>query len=216
MKPKWIFIVFWTLILILPIATVLYDTPDLHFIFSAQSSTITFFSRIAGLMALTLLPIQIILGSYMNKLADRFGAWIFKWHITQAILVYGLVITHPVLQVLGNIPMHGIDPFYVFTDFCGACRTHQELFLTFGRIAFWFITMTYFAAKFRTQPFLQRNWHTIHRLNYVMFFLVSAHAFFLGPDTLSKVYVWYYILANIVVLILASIKLKKLIKSNFF
>lgn len=218
MKAKHIFYFLWFLLILLPVVTVYSDftaTSSIKVILSDKNLTLKFFERLTGLIALTLLPVQVFLGGFMSKLTDRFGGWIFSFHITEALIIYGLVITHPILNLIRNIPTRGIDPFSVFTDMCLACRTHFELYLTFGKIAFWLVTLTYFIAKYRTLPLLQRNWHTIHLLNYVVFFLISLHAYFAGSDILSPNYFWYFILIQIFVGILTIRKVWKIIKKNF-
>lgn len=193
MKPRNVFLVIWIALLIFPVYTVISRTPNLELTFSKPNLMFNFLQRSSGLIIFTLLPIQIILGSFMRRLTERFGSWVFWVHITQAMLVYSLILFHPVFHLLLLWKSTGtLDPFYIFTDFCLICETKQELYLTAGRIAFFLFTFAYFAGKFRTIETLRKHWKKLHILNFFAFFLVAFHAKKLGSDIHSVYYYWYY------------------------
>lgn len=202
MKNKYMFLLFWLFLIAIPIYTVIKNS-NMDLVFSKETVTIRFLQRITGLVAFTLLPLQITLGAFMTKLAEKYGSWIFWFHITQAILLYVLVFAHPVLMLIFRWKSSGVfDPFYVFLDFCLLCTPKFELYLTMGRVAFVFLTIAYLAGKFRTLVFLRKHWKSLHYFNYLAFFMIAFHAFKLGSDTLSSSFSWYFVVAHIWVLVI--------------
>src|SRR3990167_9760171 len=103
-KPLFLFLWFVTL-LIAPL-TILRLTPP----GSIDNPILitNFFQRLTGLTAFILLFWQIILGSYMTPLTEKLGGWVFKFHTTQGIFVYGLILIHPMLYTLFNYFSLGI------------------------------------------------------------------------------------------------------------
>lgn len=215
MKSKYIFFALWLLLLVLPIYTVIKGTPYFHLFQEKPTLWLGFFQRVTGLLILTLLPIQIILGAFMTRLAEKFGSWIFWFHITQAVLIYILVLSHPLLFVFIRKTGSRIDPFYVFTDICVICKTKTELYYTFGRLSFWLVTLGFLVGKFRTHPLLQKHWQKIHILNYFTFFLIALHAYKVGTDIHFKYFYPYYIGSLIVVGGILLYKIKGLLKFKF-
>ena len=109
------FFIVWIAVLIVGPATILKGF-SFEFL-KTPTIAINFFQRIAGLVAFSLIFSQIVIGSNMNKLIEKLGAWIFKFHVLEGIFTYLLVLTHPLLFVLFNWKLRGsIDPFYVFTE----------------------------------------------------------------------------------------------------
>ncbi len=157
--------------------------------------------RIFGLLAFTMLFVQIILGAFMFRLTEKFGGWIFKFHIFQGILIYFLIILHPLSMVLFKYFAHkGIDPFYVFTDICVLCSNKFELFFTLGRISFWLFTLSVFAGLFRTAtPWLRNNWKKVHVLNYLSFILIALHSLFVGTDIGTFPFSWFHGPATVII-----------------
>ncbi|HET7098945.1 MAG TPA: hypothetical protein VFI61_01775 [Patescibacteria group bacterium] len=184
MKNKIIFYTLWLLLLSLGPIVVFKNTPSVDLIMKNPTVMFNVVQRIVGLSAFTLLFVQIILGSFMTKLATRFGGWIFSFHIFEGILIYGLIILHPTLFVIFNyFAGHGIDPFYVFTEVCVLCRNRFELFYTLGRVSFWLISISVFAGLFRTAtPWLRVNWKKLHVINFLSFILISIHSIGVGTD----------------------------------
>lgn len=182
-KYKITFLIIWILLLSLAPITVFSNT-SIPLIMKNPTVMLNMIQRIVGLLAFTLLFIQIILGAFMPRLVDKFGGWIFNFHVFQGILVYLLIFAHPAVFVVFNyFAHHNIDPFYVFTDICVLCSNKFELFYSLGRVSFWLITLSVFAGLFRTAtPWLRVNWKKIHILNYLSFVLISLHSLFVGTD----------------------------------
>lgn len=168
-------IIFWAIWLTL-VSLGLYTickTVNFTILFSNYSLTLNFLERVSGVFIFTLLFIQIILGAYMQELTKRFGSWIFKVHAIQGPVIYLLAIIHPMFLLVFNYKVfHTIDPFYIYTQACLLCKSWQELFYTFGRLAFWFLAIGVLAA----------NWKKLHLINYVVFFFAALHGWFVGSD----------------------------------
>lgn len=192
-KYKVIFFSVWILILALAPIAVLQNTP-LSIAIKNQAALVNVLQRTIGLWAFTLLFFQIVLGSFMRRLTERFGGWIFSFHILEGILAYILIILHPTLFVLFRYMVgNGFDPFYVFIDFCLLCQRSYDLYYTLGRISFWLITISVFAGLFRTAtPWLRVNWKKLHILNYLSFTLISLHSLGVGSDIGTFPFSWFH------------------------
>ena len=188
---KVLFFIIWILVLAIGPITILNGFS--FELLKHPTIAINFFQRVTGLVAFSLIFSQVVIGSNMSKLIEKLGAWVFKFHVVEGIFTYLLVLTHPLLAVLFNWKLKGtIDPFYVFTDFCILCKTNLELFYTFGRVSFWLITIAVAAGLLRTQPWLRKNWKKFHYLNYLVFFLIAIHSWFVGSDVQSKPFVYFF------------------------
>jgi len=139
-------------------------------VFSDYSLTLNFLQRVSGVLIFTLLFIQIILGAYMQEFTKRFGTWISNVRAIQGPVIYLLAVIHPLFLLIFNYKLfHTLDPFYVYTQVCLLCKTNLELFYTFGRLGFWFLTLAIF-------------WKKLYFLNYAAFFLFALHGWFVGSD----------------------------------
>jgi predicted ferric reductase len=198
---KIIFYLIWLLVISIGPLTVLKVTP-LSYALTTPTLTINFFQRIVGLLAFSMLFWQIILGTFMQRLTEKLGGWIFKFHVLEGAVAYTLVLLHPLLFVLFNFKTKGIfDPFYVFTDVCVLCANKLEFLYTLGRVGFWLITLAVVAAELRTQPWLRIHWRKFHIFNYFAFLLVAVHARGVGTDVRFVPFVWFYWIAVIAVVL---------------
>lgn len=167
--------------------------------------------RLIGLWAYTLLFIQVILGAFMTKWIDKFGAWIFKFHVFEGILIWTLIFLHPLAftffyYFIGK----GFDPFYAFVDVCIICKKDLEYSYNFGRIAFWFLTAGVLAGLFRAAtPFMRQYWQRIHYLNYAAFFAVYYHSLRVGSDVGTFPFSIIHTPALLIVLGIVTVKLLK-------
>jgi predicted ferric reductase len=179
---KLFLIVLWIIILISGPFTVLKSVKTVRF---SQDSVylVSVLQRIIGLLVFSMLSVQIILGAFMKKWIKKLGPRILRFHMIQGVVIYSLVALHIFLFFAFIFKTRGtIDPFYVFTDFCLLCKPKIELYYTFGRIAFWLLSLAVAAAVLRGESWWRKNWKYFHRLNYAVFFLVALHTFFLSVD----------------------------------
>ncbi|KKR88379.1 MAG: hypothetical protein UU38_C0008G0003 [Candidatus Wolfebacteria bacterium GW2011_GWB1_41_12] len=190
---KLLFYIPWLLVISVGPVTLLRNAPPVSSLSANQIILINFLQRGAGLLAFSLLFSQIMLGAYMHKLIDKFGAWVFKFHTTEGAFTYSLIFLHPLLFLFLNFKSLGkFDPFYVFTDVCVLCRNTTELFYNFGRVSFWLITVALLAALLRTQPWLRNHWRKFHIFNYFAFLLIAVHSRGVGTDVRFVPFVWFY------------------------
>ena len=201
MQKKILFYFVWfALLLIGPIT--IHKTTPIPMMLADSGLMISLIQRLTGLLAFTLLFIQIMLGSNMIKMTEKFGGWIFKFHLTQGALTYVLILIHPIFFVLLNFRIKGdLDPFYVFTDVCILCKNKAEFFYTFGRVGFWLTTTAVAAAALRVQPWFRVHWRKFHILNYFTFFLVGFHGLKVGTDFSSPPFVWFAYISETIVLL---------------
>lgn len=192
---KLLFFLFYISLLSISALTVYLNTP-LDKLFLSPSATANTVQRVLGLSAFTLLFIQIMIGSNMERLKKFFGDWIFKFHVFEGLFIYSLVILHGLSFVYFNyVLFHRFDPFYVFIDVCVLCVNKLDHFYNFGRIGFWLITSAVFAALFRGFNYwMRKNWRKFHYLNYVAFLIIGVHAYFIGTDTLRQPFATIYYL----------------------
>lgn len=213
-KFKITFLIVWFLLLLLAPITV-FENTSITSLTKSPPVFLNIIQRIIGLLAFTLLFVQIILGSFMSRLVDKLGGWVFSFHIFQGILIYILIILHPSIFVVFNYFVKGgIDPFYVFTDICLLCNNSKEFFYSLGRISFWLITVSVLAGLFRTAtPWLRTNWKKLHVLNYVSFILIYLHSIGEGTDIGTPPFTFFHGPAMIIVSIIILSKLIKFVKS---
>lgn len=186
----------------IPISTVLSD----------QSLQINFLQRIFGLLAFTLLFIQIMIGAFMKRWVQIIGAKAYKYHITQGLFTYGVVLVHPTLFSILNWKLFG--SFKIFLLPSGFYPLDYERFLVPARVAFVLLTIGVAAGYFRTKPFFRRHWRKFHILNYLAFFLIVLHSKAIGSDIATPPFVWVYYFAITAVAITVLYKLGILISEK--
>src|SRR3990172_7128967 len=76
---------------------------------------VNIFQRAVGLVAFVMLFWQVLLGSFMHRWIEKYGAWVFKFHITEGAVAYSLIFLHPLAFLLFNyIATKVIYPFYFY------------------------------------------------------------------------------------------------------
>ncbi|MFH1863321.1 MAG: hypothetical protein ABIJ85_00205 [bacterium] len=200
LSKKTFFILVWVLLLVL---SVISPVKEFKFVLASKNQVllIGLFQRILGLLAFTLLFIQIFLGAFMGRLTEKLGEWVFNFHLFNGKLLYTLILLHPALYMLYLFKIEGVlDPFYIYSDLCVLCKGNLEHFYNFGRVAFWLITAGIIAAVFRaSDPFLKKNWRKFHILNYFAFFLIAIHSKVLGTDISTTPFKWIYLFGIVTV-----------------
>lgn len=182
MKNKLIFALIYLFFLFVPLWTV-YSNTSFGSIPVNRLFVANLIQRILGLVTISLMFVQISLGFYMPKLTEKFGGWIYKFHIIHGILIYSIVIGHGIsFAVFNYIIGKGFDPFYAFVDVCLYCKNNIEWLYNLGRIAFWLLTAGIVAGYFRTSDILRVHWRKFHLLNYAAFLTGSVHGFLIGTD----------------------------------
>src|SRR3989337_185049 len=132
-SKKYIFSLVWLLIILLGPVTVLRNSS-----FDSFSNPIVLTNtvqRITGLLAFTLLSIQIVLGAHMNRWVQIIGARAYKLHITQGLVAYGFMFIHPLFE---NVIVYQVSKSITsaLLVFIPSLETQRGIFLVFGRSAF--------------------------------------------------------------------------------
>jgi predicted ferric reductase len=154
-----------------------------------------------------------MLGAFMERWINKFGGWVFNFHVFNGIVIYTLAILHPLAFLLSrHFIGAGLDPIFVFLGFCFYCQTKLDLYYTLGRIAFWLITIGVLAGFLRkSTPFMRFNWRKFHILNYVAFLIIGVHGYLLGTDFLTQPFFTFSIIAYLLVIYTIVRKLPNLI-----
>lgn len=201
---RFLLIFVWILLLSSGPITVLRNTP-ISVAFSDSLVTINFFQRILGLLAFTLLFSQIMLGAFMSKWLQIIGARAYKYHVTEGLITYSIILAHPLMQTLLDYKISG--PFAALISLLPG----RNIYLNLGKIALFLLTMGVFAAYFRTKPFFRRNWLKFHILNYFAFLFVAVHSWNLGTDI--KTFPFLLIYWSVISLVIFSLIYKLLYPS---
>ncbi|HUC95055.1 MAG TPA: hypothetical protein VMR19_03600 [Candidatus Saccharimonadales bacterium] len=212
---KYIFFAIWIVLLLLVPVTILRTTP-LAVALKYPVNITNFIQKFIGMVAFILLFVELILGAFMDKLTKKLGEWIFKFHLFEGVLVYAVVLAHPLFLILFNhFAGTGWDPYRVFINACLLCTSPLAYYYTLGIVSFWLLTLAVFAGIFRkSAPWLKANWRNIHVINYVVFLVVGLHGFLIGTDFRIQPFYSFVIAAyTIVVCIVIFIEIPKLYKS---
>jgi methionine sulfoxide reductase heme-binding subunit len=195
-------IIFWTVFIATLSLVPLTIFSNFNFaVIKHPSVFLNLIQRILGLTVFVLMFWQIIIGAYMEKFAKKVGNWIFNFHVGEGILVYLLIIFHPVAFVFFQYFIgKGLDPITAFLGICIFCDPKIEYLYTLGRIAFWFLTIGVLAGIYR--------WRKMHILNYLVFLLMVVHGFILGPDVAAKPFLYFTIVSTLLVLYSSITQLK--------
>ena len=200
-KKNVIFCLTWIVVLSFAFVTLI-NAPPLIFPVTASVKLTNLFLRGLGLIAFSMLFVQIVLGAFIDKFAKKFGSWVYKFHIFEGIITYLLIFLHPVFFVIFNYLLGSkFDPYVAFVNICLLCKTPLDYFYSIGRISFILLSITSFAALFRNaNPWLKTNWSKFHTLNYFIFIFIGIHGYYLGSDFRSQPFFTFAILAYLTVL----------------
>mgnify|MGYP001588519183 CR=1 FL=1 len=205
-----IFYTIWLLVLFSGPLTVFLNTPY-SLIVTDEIILINTFQRITGLLAFSLIFIQILLGAYMDRWVQIIGAKAYRFHVVQGLMTYSVIFIHPLLNsALTYAVSKNLGD--VILGFVPAFSSQREIFLSYGKIAFVLVTISVFAAYFRTKPFFRRNWKAFHILNYLVFILVAFHSKGVGTDvsTFPFNFLYWVFVSGIAFIILHKLYLKYL------
>lgn len=183
---------------------IVFSNSNLELILSNRAILINTIQRATGLTAFGLLTFQIFLSSNTKFI---------KYHMLNGILAYTFVFIHPILMIVSRYFLYRkIDPFYVYTDVCVLCDGIYEYYVNFGRIAFYLTTTAVIAVKYKNMSsWLKIHWRKLHVLNYLAFYAVSIHAYSLGSDSSTKLFIYFFWFCQIVVLYSILLKLSRLL-----
>jgi predicted ferric reductase len=170
----------WLFIVLSGPVAVLRLTP-INIAFQSPEMLTYSFQRITGLIAYSLLFIQIVLGSKMGYWVQMLGARAYGLHVRQGLIAYAFILLHPLLNS-AFIYLVSANISDAIASFLPSVADRREQFLNIGRLSFVLLTLSIAVARLRTKPFFRRNWHYYHYLNYVVFFMIFIHARGVGSD----------------------------------
>jgi len=203
------------LILAIPGLTLLLNLSTANFFSLPHSeSEITYtFARLFGLYAFTLIFIQILTGHFRGPISLVFGAATRqKFHITTGIFTLLLALTHPFLINFSRF-LDGIYPT-IFTIIPTFTKDAYTTYTSIGLVGLYLMILTVSAALLRKRKFIQKHWFGIHKLNFLLFFLIFTHSFLLGSDVKTYPFFVFYIAAFGVVLAIVFGKTIKILETT--
>jgi DMSO/TMAO reductase YedYZ heme-binding membrane subunit len=132
--------------------------------------------RAAALLGYLAIFLAVISSAYMRELFLWLGRSFIKVHHIVSLTGLALVTLHPL-----GVAVRSADPRVFLPDFSSPYR-----FLSLGGRAAWYlIGAAVLAARFRKR--IKQTWRVVHYLNYIAFFLATAHAIMIGTDFVSLV-----------------------------
>ncbi len=178
------------LILLIPIILL-----NQNIIFRKTADILFFIHRGLGLYAFSLIFIAIVLGSAMN-IVDRFfpADKVFGLHKLVGKLAFTLVILHPIFLYSTYLVEGNLNYVLPFQEGSGI------IYFSLGILALLLLTISVGAALLRFK--IGIKWLYIHRLNYLIFWLIFFHSLNLGIDTQTSFAKSIYIAYGTVVAIL--------------
>jgi predicted ferric reductase len=213
MKNKILFLVVWVLSLLTIPLTVL-DKVNFIDIYQHLPSVFGLILRILGMSSYVLLFWQVVSGAFFDEFEKKLGKWFLNFHIWQGIAGFLLAFLHPVsLLLIKYFIGAGLDPIAVFLGFCLFCEKKRDFYITLGRVGLVFFAVGIVVGIFRNAThYMRANWRKFHLLNYIVFIAVGAHGYLLGNDFKTSPFLYFAILANLVVVYTIIHKLPKFIK----
>lgn len=186
---KNLFLVIYIVLLIIPGFTILKDA-QLDVIFANPPDVVYLFLRLAALYGVTLMFVQLILGSYMQKFISIYGGNILRWHIRQGLITYGIVLAHPLLYTVYGAQITQIfDPIRTLWP---NLSDVNEYYISFGRLGLYLLTIGIFFAYFRSHKLILKHWRKFHIVNYVAFAFILFHSWSIGSDTRTAPFIFLY------------------------
>jgi hypothetical protein len=155
---------------------------------------------LVGLYAFFFIWAQLMIGGLMPWLRRVYPyRRLLLFHQTEGLFAFLLALTHPILLAIG----YGLNNVLFERTFVAP----QLAFWVFvGYFNFLLIILTGSAAVLRKTSWLRYWWRYIHWGNYVLFWTVWLHAWFLGSDVHSSSLRYIWIGAAITAIIATSVR----------
>lgn len=153
--------------------------------------------RLIGLFAFTLIFIQISVGSYRSIIWNKIfkSGKVLKLHKTLGVFALLFALSHPILLILQN-------KFRFISNY-------SLLGISLGTLGLLLILISVLTFLIRNK-INYKNWHKIHMLNYLAFFLIFTHSLLIGADTKAIPILILWIIYFIIVVIGIILRIKKL------
>lgn len=209
---KKVYIVLYLALLLIPLLTLFVNEKGFSNLltnFSGAQSALYLLVRLFALYGIILLFVQTILGSNMRYFIEVFGGGIYRYHMTQGVIAYLIILLHPFFFTFFNIQTSGINSAVsaILPNF----GSRMQNLILFGEIGLLFLTIGVITGILGQHQLIISYWRKLHILNYFVFPLILVHSFFIGQDVRSSIFVFLY---PIFILIYLIIVFKKLLFRN--
>lgn len=155
------------------------------FIYLGTADLLFLIHRILGLYAFSLIVVQEILGSGRQLVSKLFPSEkVINVHMFEGKVIFILVLLHPTLLLGSYLAQHMlVQPFLIGTN---------QFYLTLGALGFVLLCLTVSAAVFSN--WYGPRWINIHRINYLVFWIIFIHSISIGVDVQLPIahYVYYF------------------------
>lgn len=150
--------------------------------------------KFLGLYAFSLIFIQMVAGSYMLWLDRYFPGKIYNIHIFIGKSAFTFAILHPIVLYSTFFIEKNLSYINPFLDGVNL------IYFSFGVFAYLLLIISVLAALLK--HIIGTRWIYLHRLNYLIFWLIFFHSVNLGEDTQSffskQVYIVYGTVVGII------------------
>lgn len=178
------------------------------FSFTKNSDLLFLIHRILGIYAFSLIFIQIILGSLRDVLNKFFpNNKLLKFHMGFGKIAFLLSILHPSLLFATYFTEKNLSYIWPFLE------GESVIYFSFGVLALVALIISVSAAIFRLK--IGPRWIYLHRLNYLIFWLVFFHSAKLGVDIHSDLAAWMYRIYGAIIAVLTARRIY-LLRFKFF
>ena len=136
----------------------------------------------AGLVAMVLLTVNILLGLLLSARYNTVRSWpprrlpVFDIHNWTAYIALGLIVLHPVLLLLSQT-----EHFRVVDVLFPIHSPHQTLYNNLGALAFYCVVFVVVTSYVRSR-LGSRLWKKLHYLSYAAAALLFVHGVMIDPD----------------------------------
>ena len=136
----------------------------------------------AGLVAMVLLTLNILLGLLLSARYNTVRSWphrrlpVFNIHNWTAYVALGLIVVHPVLLLFSETAhFHVVDVLFPIRS------PHQTLYNNFGALAFYCVLFVVVTSYVRSR-LGSRLWKKLHYVSYAAAGLLFVHGVMIDPD----------------------------------
>ncbi|MDY7040713.1 MAG: ferric reductase [Chloroflexota bacterium] len=168
--------------------------------FQPYGNILSWVIRGSALLGYLAVFLAIVSSAYMKQMVRIFGRPFIKVHHILSVTGLALVTLHPVGVALNSATLRVFLPKF----------DSLTIFLQLGgRPAWYLLLVAALAAVLRRT--IGRNWRTVHFLNYVAFWLATAHAVMIGTDFQHVI---MKVLAIVMSLVVVAVFIQKRLRAN--
>ena len=157
--------------------------------------------RFFGLYAFSLIVVQEILGSGRQLVSKLFDSEkVINVHMIEGRIAFTCAVLHPTLLFSTYLVTHNL--FYIKPFI----TPMNQFYVALGALGFTLLCLTVSAAIFSN--LYGPRWINIHRLNYLVFWIIFIHSINIGVDVKTPIAYYVYFLYGVIV---ASLTIRRAI-----